>query len=108
MPPCFSAASATLETASTDNTAAATTRTLRMLPSLDIRPHIGPIVSNDIMVERLRNQQAPMSILVLRTNARRGGREPMKALAGANDERSHACLNPSNFQLVPALQIENF
>jgi hypothetical protein len=81
---------------------------LRMLSSLDIRPHIGPIVSNDIMAGRLRNQQAPMSILVLRTNARRCGREPMKALGGTTEERSHAYLNPSNFQLVAALQIENF
>src|SRR5258705_13789440 len=36
MPPCFSPASATAETASNDNTAAAHACTLRMLPSLDI------------------------------------------------------------------------
>src|ERR1700686_5398499 len=69
MPPCFSAASATAETASNDNTPAAHACTLRMLPSSIIRPRLGPIFSNDIMAERLRNQQEPVSILALRTNA---------------------------------------
>src|SRR6476469_3140928 len=36
MPPCFSLACATPETASKDNTAAASACTLRILPSLDI------------------------------------------------------------------------
>src|ERR1700738_5275787 len=44
MPPCFgSAARATLETARTHKTPAASARTLRMVPSLELRPHGGPI-----------------------------------------------------------------
>src|SRR5258705_13832441 len=45
MPPCFSAASAILEAASNDNTAAASARRLRIFPSLPryFRPHGGPI-----------------------------------------------------------------
>src|SRR5712692_8170135 len=69
MPPCFSPASATAETASNDNIAAAHACTLRMLPSSIVRPHPGPIFSNDIMAGSLRNQQARVSILALRTNA---------------------------------------
>src|ERR1700756_2886929 len=70
MPPCFSAACAKSDTASKDNTAAASACTLRMFPSLDGSASFGPIISNDTMTGRGRNQQGPVSILVLRTNAK--------------------------------------
>src|ERR1700680_5088306 len=70
IPPCFgSAADATLENASNDNMAAAIAGTLRMLLSLQFRPHIGPIFSDDSMAEVPRNQQGLRVILVLRSNA---------------------------------------
>src|SRR5258707_5384409 len=67
--------------------AAAIAGTLRMLLSLQFRPHIGPIFSDDSMAEAPRNQQGLRVILVLRSNAgggaisagrrdRRGGRAP--------------------------------
>src|ERR1700737_270824 len=58
------------------------------------------------MARHPRNQQAPVSILVLRTNAARCGSKPMKS-PPVRPKRA-AALTRSNLQLVAALQIENF
>src|ERR1700722_16964027 len=78
MPPCFPAACAKSDTASKDNTAAASACTLRMFPSLDGSASFGPIISNDTMTGRGRNQQGPVSILVLRTNAKLSQKLPQE------------------------------
>src|ERR1700675_971994 len=58
MPPCFgSAASATVVTASNDNTAAASACTLRMLLSLEVSASSRANLSNDSMTEAPRNRQ---------------------------------------------------
>src|ERR1700721_1000496 len=78
MPPCFSAACAKSDTASKDNTAAASACPPRIFPSLDGSASFGPIISNDTMTGRGRNQQGPVSILVLRTNAKLSQKSPQE------------------------------
>src|SRR5258708_26387325 len=80
--------------------AAAIAGTLRMLLSLQFRPHIGPIFSDDSMAEVPRNQQGLRVILVLRSNAgggaisaggrdrRGGGAQPGGKSTGFNPARA--------------------
>src|SRR5260370_13818502 len=68
--------------------AAAIAGTLRMLLSLQFRPHIGPIFSDDSMAEVPRNQQGLRVILVLRSNAGGG------AISAGGRDRRGGCAPP--------------
>src|ERR1700730_5144850 len=67
--------------------AAAIAGTLRMLLSLQFRPHIGPIFSDDSMAEVARNQQGLRVILVLRSNAGGGAISARVRAAGRTVDR---------------------
>src|ERR1700737_1189504 len=108
MPPCFSAASAALETASTDNTAAATTRTLRMLSSLDISASYRAAYVKRYPWRGIRatskHRRQYWYFGLTRPGAAASPGKPRRC-----DRRAQPrCPEPSNLQLVAALQIENF
>src|SRR4051812_21398521 len=109
MPPCLgSAADAAMENASNDNTAAASACTLRMLSSLELQPHDGPIGANDSMAGHSGNSPTPEPALVLRTIARELW--PRAGWCGicAAKTCDHCAPDPSHFELVAALEIEDF
>src|SRR5712664_1251270 len=106
MPPCFSAASAILEAASNDNTAAASARRLRIFPSLPstFSASWRANLSNDSMVGGPRNKQGPCQHwqFGLKQSEWRFSAPTLRRMSAGNPPE------PSHLQLVAALQIENF
>src|SRR6267378_3567469 len=104
MPPCFSAASAILETTSSDNTAAASVRTLCMFPSLDRSVSTCADYLGRYHDAASRQPARPTAALAIRIKSARVAFS-RHCCGGC----AQAILpEPSNFQFVAALQIENF
>src|ERR1700686_1602947 len=108
MPPCFSPASATPETASNDNTTAAHACTLRMLPSLYFGLISGRFCQtiswrSVCATSKRRCQYWHFGLMQTIAAASTMTVLPVRPMSAAG-----AHLNPSHFQLVAAFQIENF
>src|ERR1700687_1085445 len=109
MPPCFSPASATPETASNDNTTAAHACTLRMLPSLNnfglILGRLCQTISwrSVCATSKRRCQYWHFGLMQTIAAASTMTVLPVRPMSAAG-----AHLNPSHFQLVAAFQVENF